>query len=454
MFRCARTAGTVRNALYGLTVVAPCRSLSGLMRARVSVATVCARVSVATVCASVAWLGLVSTAWAEQSDAESSLAKARAQYDEHTARIEKTARRARSEAVRLYENTLERLADSYQRSGALENLLAVRREQERFKQDGGLPDSATSEAPALLASVQQKARKALSDADGTAARSVVELTEKYLAHLDRLKRSLTRAGNMADAVVVRDEIESIRKKPTYTSALFEQAERAVAASEARSSTPAGRQARATDLAVWSWKAGAGTLSRAGPFETEGEARVTAAGLEIGGGRIMVKAFDGASVKRIRTANALTLEAEFRTAGLDQGGPARIVSCSYDGSVRNFSLCQEGPSLVLRLRTTDTGRNGTSPSVKLGRIAADRAHRVVVSYRPGELVCVLDDERQEVRQITGDFSNWDDSYPLVLGNEYKDKRPWHGTITRVRIDSTFTKPQPEASGRTAAASRRG
>jgi len=388
---------------------------------------------------SVAWLGLVATPCAQQSDAANPLAKARAQYEEHIGRFEATARGSRAEALRLYGNTLKRLADSYQKSGALESLLAVQREQERFKQEGSIPRTAAPNTPAMLATVQQKARKAFTDANRTAARSVIELTEKYVTHLDRLKRTLTQAGKMEDALAVREEIEGARKAPAYTSALFEQAELDAAARETGSSTPDRPRPPGADATLWSWKAGVSALRKARELDAEGKAKVAATGLEIKGGRIMVKSFDEACVKRIMSANALTLEAEFRTAGLDQGGPARIVSCSLDGHARNVSLCQEGTSLVLRLRTTDTGRNGTSPSVTLGRISADRAHRVVVSYRPGELVCVLDGERREVKQITGDFSNWDESYPLVLGNEYKDSRPWHGTITKVRIDSSFAKP---------------
>jgi hypothetical protein len=46
----------------------------------------------------------------------------------------------------------------------------------------------------------------------------------------------------------------------------------------------------------------------------------------------------------------------------------------------------------------------------------------------------------------DLSNWDTSYPLLLGNERTENRPWRGTISRVALfDSTLTSEQVAAAG---------
>jgi len=373
---------------------------------------------------------------AAPSDSAERIRKARTQYETHLTKIENAARTERTDTFRAYGATLDRISSSYQKNGMLEDLLAARREQERFKQDGGIPDSPADGAPALLVKLQKKTRKTLASIDSSESTSVLDLTEKYIAYLDRLKRNLTKEGEMQAALDVRDEIANVKASPAYTSAQFERASRA-AESEKTPDTPPRRPMRRADVPGWSWRAGTGLLRKA--LEAEGQAAITPSGMAIKGGRIKATTFGADVVKRVRAANALTLEATFHTASLQQGGPARIISCSWDGHNRNVSLCQENGMLVLRLRTTSTGQNGTSPEVQLGKITAARSHHVIVSYRPGELVCILDGERQDVRQISGDLSNWDDSYPLVFGNEYKDERRWHGTITAVRFDAAFTKP---------------
>jgi hypothetical protein len=119
----------------------------------------------------------------------------------------------------------------------------------------------------------------------------------------------------------------------------------------------------------------------------------------------------------------------------QDGPARIISFSRGAHHRNVSLCQEDGQLVLRLRTSDTGLNGTDPQVTLGMLERGQKHRLAVTYRPGDLRFFLDGVRIPVDTITGDFRNWEPCH-LVLGNEWEEDRPWRGTLHKFAIYARF------------------
>ncbi|NJN05353.1 MAG: LamG domain-containing protein [Rhodobacteraceae bacterium] len=64
------------------------------------------------------------------------------------------------------------------------------------------------------------------------------------------------------------------------------------------------------------------------------------------------------IESIRRSGELTIEAWIKPSSLDQKGPARIVTLSANGSQRNFTLGQDGDRYDIRLRTTQTGVNGT------------------------------------------------------------------------------------------------
>jgi hypothetical protein len=152
-----------------------------------------------------------------------------------------------------------------------------------------------------------------------------------------------------------------------------------------------------------------------------------------GGRTLIEGLNEEALKACKASHQWSLVAEIESLDLKQGGPARIVSFSENSTLRNFSLCQEGDHLVLRLRTTKTGTNGNNPQVKLGKIEAGKAVHVAVSYQPGVLLFAMDGKTLPVQQIEGDFSNWQ-PYQLLLGNEWKDDRAWKGSIRSFSLHS--------------------
>ena len=85
-------------------------------------------------------------------------------------------------------------------------------------------------------------------------------------------------------------------------------------------------------------------------------------------------------QRLVVGNGLSLAVWVKSASLDQYGPARIVSYSRDNKLRNFTLGQEGASLIMRLRTTATDRNGLRPQMVVPDVfKANSWQHLVVTY---------------------------------------------------------------------------
>ena len=118
----------------------------------------------------------------------------------------------------------------------------------------------------------------------------------------------------------------------------------------------------------------------------------------------------------------------------QQGPARIVSYSADTGKRNFTLGQDGDSLVFRLRTTGTDDNGFKPSFVAENIftTGDKQH-IVFTY-DGNLESIFINGKliKTTPDVKGDFSNWDKGHYLVFGNESTADRPWDGRLYLVAI----------------------
>lgn len=168
-------------------------------------------------------------------------------------------------------------------------------------------------------------------------------------------------------------------------------------------------------------------------------RISRKGMECNGGEIVVEGANKILAGACRKSDALTIEAKFTPRDLKQYGPARIISFSMDGDARNFTIGQHRRMLVLRLRTSSTGPNGMRPQVTLCEMAESKEYHIVVSYRKGMLRFFLDGRRLNVRYIGGDFYNWDDKHQLLFGNEWKEGRPWRGTINYIAIYDQFIDP---------------
>ena len=150
-------------------------------------------------------------------------------------------------------------------------------------------------------------------------------------------------------------------------------------------------------------------------------------------------------ERLRDGTAISVAVAAETRGIDQTGPARLVTQSADQFARNFTVGQENDSFVFRLRTPATGTNG--------KVSDLRARNAFPQGRPVLLVATYDGERvrlyvdgrlaDEAPLPGGAFSGWDPDYPLVFGNEATGTRPWLGRLHDVAIYDTALPPEQVA-----------
>ena len=174
------------------------------------------------------------------------------------------------------------------------------------------------------------------------------------------------------------------------------------------------------------------------WTAHGDAHVDHVGLlELSGGSLEACSEAAKRVlKNCRESGQLTVEAVFKSYDMHQRGPARILSYSSGTQERNFTLGQEGRKLIFRLRTTQTDLNGVDHEMELGEIAAGRWHHVLVSYKDGELVCLLDGrETLKTDNLQGSFANWTPQ-TLLFGDEVGGGRDWRGSVERIAIYRCF------------------
>jgi len=137
---------------------------------------------------------------------------------------------------------------------------------------------------------------------------------------------------------------------------------------------------------------------------------------------------------MQRGKGFTLETWAMTSNNRQRGPTRIVSCSTDKFTRNFTLGQEGADLVLRLRTTQTDKNGTQPQMILPNVfQPNQLQHLVCTYDLREPAFYVDGRRlTHADSPKGDLSSWDPTFPLMLGNEASGARGWLGKLYLVAI----------------------
>jgi hypothetical protein len=170
-----------------------------------------------------------------------------------------------------------------------------------------------------------------------------------------------------------------------------------------------------------------------PLRARGRARMDHDyALRLTGGAYVAQGVDQPLLAACRKTNALTIETTLLPDQREQAGPARIVTSSTDAGTRNFTLGQAGGQLILRLRTPETGENGTNPEVQLCSLSTEEPTHIVVTYSPGRLVCYRNGEQVlETDRLRGDFSNWTLQH-LLFGDEWNGDRGWAGTLEGIAL----------------------
>jgi len=133
--------------------------------------------------------------------------------------------------------------------------------------------------------------------------------------------------------------------------------------------------------------------------------------------------------KLISGSGLTVEVWIEPNISDQRGPARIISYSIDPYLRNFTLGQSKDDLKLRLRTSDSDLNGVDQQLRLENVFTEKkVHHITITYNFKKR-CIYIDGNLAIcsYQQKGDFSNWDASHRLIIGNEASGNRPWLGKI---------------------------
>jgi hypothetical protein len=141
---------------------------------------------------------------------------------------------------------------------------------------------------------------------------------------------------------------------------------------------------------------------------------------------------------IQTTKAMTVEIWTLPVDTNQWD-ARMVSYSYDGSNRNFSFILQYDAFEVRLRTALTDNNGYNILFSTNRVFEtvnpDVFHAVYTYDNGAEKVYLNAELVAEFTERGDDISNWDNTYPFVIGTENNNsatRRQYEGEIYLVAI----------------------
>ena len=127
-------------------------------------------------------------------------------YERKVAAIMKESEESREKLIVGYDRQLQDLLQTFTKSGELDPALAVKRERERLK--SGLLEwtpKERGEAPVRLARLRGTFDRGLETLAAQTSRDKQDAGEKYVALLGDKIDELTRAGNLEEAVKVREE---------------------------------------------------------------------------------------------------------------------------------------------------------------------------------------------------------------------------------------------------------
>jgi hypothetical protein len=106
---------------------------------------------------------------------------------------------------------LRKLELEYQQLGDLKNLLAVRNERKRFTISPGADDMTPVSSPEKLRELQLEYIKNYRKITRSLKNQIKSTRDQYIARLKILQKSLTKKGNIDDALIVMNEIEKTKR---------------------------------------------------------------------------------------------------------------------------------------------------------------------------------------------------------------------------------------------------
>jgi hypothetical protein len=168
------------------------------------------------------------------------------------------------------------------------------------------------------------------------------------------------------------------------------------------------------------EAGAGVTWLAGALRVDADSVLTTAGPA-------TKVIDA-----VLASNELTVEAWVVPANLTQAGPARILTCSQNTSLRNFQVAQEAAVFNGRFRTTTTGLNGGIPELEGGTVVLALTQVTMTRNAAGERRLYVNGVQVAMDAVGGGLSTWDPSFAIAVANEHTRDRDWLGELHLIAI----------------------
>ena len=168
-----------------------------------------------------------------------------------------------------------------------------------------------------------------------------------------------------------------------------------------------------------------------PLKPAGEVELLAAGgLRFSDGAHMRS--DGPATRLLAALMAsddFSVFVDFKAETLQQGGPSRILSSGSGAWKRNFTLGQEGGTLLMRVRT-DVNSTGMAPMLSAAGAITGERQRVVFVRSANQHTFFIDGEQAATLEVPGSLSTWSPEYALVVANEAGVDRRWQGDIYAV------------------------
>ena len=148
-------------------------------------------------------------------------------------------------------------------------------------------------------------------------------------------------------------------------------------------------------------------------------------------------------ERLVNGTGMTIEMWLQTEDLKQTGPGVILSYSIDPPLCNFVVGQWRDQLVVQVRTTKTDLDGTNPFLSIHDVFTSQSlkHMIIVYDLSEQRVYINGKQKARSDILKGNFSNWDPSCKLTIGNEVSGNRPWKGKIYYAAVfDRPLTEPE--------------
>ncbi len=136
------------------------------------------------------------------------------------------------------------------------------------------------------------------------------------------------------------------------------------------------------------------------------------------------------INEIKASKQFSVEIVVSSANNTQAGPARIVTFSKTYAARNFTIAQNKEAYEVRVRNS-TAISGLRPRFVLEKSVTPNAAQHLLFVREKDHHVLYLNGKEVLRVgVFGHVGNWDESFPMLLGNDIKNSSPWIGTIHKL------------------------